>query len=81
MKLLLLFLLIGCGRTIKTGSVEKTQEPQVTSTQLSSCVPPRNPEIVYMGVPCRLQGLAGVNYVYICANSRTVLLNCQGVIL
>ena len=81
MKLLLLLLIVGCGRTIKTGSVEKTQEPQVTSTQLASCTPPRNPEILYFGVPCRLHGPTGVNYSYICANNRTLLVDCSGRIL
>lgn len=81
MKLLLLFLLIACGKTIKTGSVEKTQEPAINSTQFSTCTAPRNSEIIYAGVPCRFRRLIGSDFEYICANNRIILMNCQGVIL
>jgi hypothetical protein len=84
MRFIMLLALIGCGRTIKTGTVERTNEnlsPVQNSSQYSQCLPPRNQEIAYRGIPCRLLGPIGVNFQYGCANNMTLLVNCQGQII
>lgn len=79
--LLLLILLVGCGKQITTGTIEDTPKQSTTSSQFAQCTAPRNPEIIYMGVPCRFQGMNGQNYLYICANNRNLIMDCTGRIL